>query len=79
MESVSDFSEVIKIGPNNSFLYFWRGFAYESLGEYSKAVKDFKISLHLDPEFVLTKSLLDDLEEKNFWIISQKYLHPLTN
>ena len=65
-ESISDFSKAIKIDPNDSFLYFWRGFAYESLGEYSKAVKDFKISLHLDPEFLLTKSLLDDLEEKNF-------------
>tara|TARA_B100000242_G_scaffold226700_1_gene167094 strand:+ start:173 stop:565 length:393 start_codon:yes stop_codon:yes gene_type:complete len=65
-ESISDFSKAIKIDPNDSFLYFWRGFAYESLGEYPKAVKDLKISLYLDPEFVLTKSLLDDLEEKDF-------------
>ena len=65
-ESISDFSKAIKINPNDSFLYFWRGFAYESLGEYPKAVKDLKISLYLDPEFVLTKSLLDDLEEKGF-------------
>ena len=65
-ESISDFSQAIKIDPNDSFLYFWRGFAYESLGEYPKAVKDLKISLFLDPEFVLTKSLLDNLEEKGF-------------
>ena len=65
-ESISDFSKAIKIDPNDSFLYFWRGFAYESLGEYPKAVKDLKISLYLDPEFVLTKSLLDDLREKDF-------------
>ena len=65
-ESISDFSKAIKIDPNDSFLYFWRGFAYESLGKYPKAVKDLKISLYLDPEFVLTKSLLDDLEEKGF-------------
>ena len=65
-DSISDFSKAIKIDPNDSFLYFWRGFAYESLGEYPKAVKDLKISLFLDPEFVLTKSLLDNLEEKGF-------------
>ena len=65
-DSISDFSKAIKIDPNDSFLYFWRGFAYESLGKYPKAVKDLKISLYLDPEFVLTKSLLDDLEEKDF-------------
>ena len=65
-ESISDFSRAIKIDPNDSFLYFWRGFAYESLGEYPKAAKDLKISLYLDPEFLLTKSLLDNLEEKGF-------------
>ena len=65
-DSISDFSKAIKIDPNDSFLYFWRGFAYESLGAYPKAVEDLKISLYLDPEFVLTTSLLDDLEEKDF-------------
>ena len=64
-DSISDFSKAIKIDPNDSFLYFWRGFAYESLEEYPKAVNDLKIAQHLDPEFGLTKSLLDYLEEKD--------------
>tara|TARA_Y100000589_G_scaffold167099_1_gene159060 strand:- start:1444 stop:1749 length:306 start_codon:yes stop_codon:yes gene_type:complete len=64
-DSISDFSKAIKIDPNDSFLYFWRGFAYESLEEYPKAVNDLKIAQHLDPEFGLTKILLDYLEEKD--------------
>ncbi len=65
-ESISDFSKAIIIDPNNSFLYFWRGFAYESLKEYPKAVDDLKTSQQLDPEFGLTKILLDSLEEKDY-------------
>ena len=65
-DSISDFSKAIKIDPNDSFLYFWRGFAYEYLEEYPKAVNDLKIAQHLDPEFGLTKSILDYLEEKYF-------------
>ncbi len=65
-ESISDFSNAIKIDPNDSILYFWRGFAYESLEEYPKAVKDLKISHQLDPDFGLSKILLDHMEEKDF-------------
>ena len=65
-DSISDFSKAIKINPNDSFLYFWRGFAYEYLEEYPKAVNDLKIAQHLDPEFGLTKSILDYLDEKDF-------------
>ena len=66
LDAISDFSKAIKIHPNNSFLYFWRGFAYESLQEYQKAINDLKIAQEYDPEFGLTKSLLDYLEKKDF-------------
>ena len=44
-KSISDFSCAIKIDSNNSFLYFWRAFAYEFLEEYPKAVNDLKLLL----------------------------------
>ena len=65
-EAILDFSKAIEIYPYDSNLYFWRGFAYEFLEEYSTAVKDLKISQQLDPDFGLTKILLDGLEEKDF-------------
>ena len=65
-DSISDFSKAIKIDHNDFFLYFWRGFAYESLEEYPNAVKDLKIAKHLDPSFTLTTSILDHIKSKGF-------------
>ena len=65
-EAILDFSKAIEINPKDSFLYFWRGYAYEFLEEYPTAVKDLKIARNLDPEFLLTKNLLEDIESKGF-------------
>ena len=65
-EAILDFSKAIEIDPKDSFLYFWRGFAYESLEEYPNAVKDLKIAKHLDPSFTLTTSILENIETKGF-------------
>ena len=66
LEAILDFSKAIEIDPKNSFLYFWRGFAYEFLEEYPAAVKDLKISKQLDPGFTLTASILKNIETKGF-------------
>ena len=67
LEAILDFSKAFEIDPKDSFLYFWRGFAYESIEEYQTAVKDLKIAKQLDPSFTLTTSILDDLESKGFY------------
>ena len=66
LEAILDFSKAIEIDSKDSFLYFWRGFAYEFLEEYPTAVKDLKIAKQLDPGFTLTKSILDHIESKGF-------------
>ena len=65
-EAILDFSKAIEIDPKDSFLYFWRGFAYESLEEYPNAVKDLKIAKQLDPGFTLTTIILDHIKSKGF-------------
>ena len=65
-ESIIDFSKAIEIDPKDAYLYFWRGFAYEFLEEYPNAVKDLKISQQLEPEFALTKIILNHIESKGF-------------
>ena len=65
-EAISDFSWAIKIDSRNSYLYFSRGFTYQQLEEYPKAINDLKIAQRLDPEFGLIKSILDYCEEKDF-------------
>ena len=64
--AIIDFSKAIEINPKDSFLYFWRGFAYESLEKFPNAVKDLKISQNLDPNFELIKILLENIESKGF-------------
>ena len=65
-EAIVDFSKAIAIDSQDSYLYFWRGFAYESIMDYPNAVKDLKIANQLDPGFTLTTSILDHIESKGF-------------
>ena len=64
LEAILDFSKAIEIDPKDSFLYFWRGFAYEFLNQNEKALKNLKISLKLDPDFSLALSMVDLLENE---------------
>ena len=66
-ESIIDFSKAIEIDPKDSYLYFWRGFAYEFVEEYPNAVKNLKISQQLDPDFPLTKIVLEHIKGKGFY------------
>ena len=65
-EAIQDFSKAIEIDPKNSYLYFWRGFAYEFLEEYSTAIKDLKIANQLNPKCLLTIFILDHIRIKGF-------------
>ena len=66
-ESIIDFSKAIELDPKDSYLYFWRGFAYEFVEEYPNAVKNLKISQQLDPDFPLTKIVLEHIKVKGFY------------
>ena len=63
-EALKNFTKAIEIDPHNPYLFFWRGFAFEVMQEYQQAIKDLSISLKLDPEFSLARSLLDHIENK---------------
>ena len=63
-DAIIDYNKAIEIDPHNAYFFFWRGFAFEVLKEYQQATKDLSISLKLDPDFSLAKSLLDHIENK---------------
>ena len=63
-DSIIDYNKAIGIDPHNPYLFFWRGFAYEVMQDYQQATKDLSISLKLDPDFALAKSLLDHIVNK---------------
>ena len=54
--------------PNESFLYYWRGSIYNSMGEKQQAIADLNKSLELDPNnaraYVLRGICKADLEDK---------------
>ena len=63
-DAIIDYNKAIEIDPHNPYLFFWRGFASEVMQEYQQASKDLSISLKLDPDFSLAKSLLDHIANK---------------
>ena len=60
--AIIDYTKAIDINSTDPFLFFWRGFAYEALKEYEEAIKDFKISLKIDPDFEFAKTILDHIK-----------------
>ena len=63
-DAIIDYNKAIEIDPHNPYLFFWRGFAFDVMQQYQQATKDLSISLKLDPDFSLAKSLLDHIENK---------------
>ena len=63
-DAIIDYNKAIEIDPHNPYLFFWRGFAFDVMQQYQQANKDLSISLKLDPDFSLAKSLLDQIENK---------------
>jgi tetratricopeptide (TPR) repeat protein len=53
-DAVTTLTEAITATPNNPLLYYYRGFAVEKGGDSDKALEDFKKSLELDPDFLLS-------------------------
>ena len=48
LQAVADFTTVLKLDPTNVNAFFNRGSAYDSLGQYEKAVADYTHALDLD-------------------------------
>jgi len=63
-DAIIDYNKAIEIDPHNPYLFFWRGFAFEVMQKYQQASKDLSISLKLDLDFSLAKSLLDHIANK---------------
>src|SRR5438128_2558409 len=49
-KAIADFSEAIRILPDNATGYLTRGGAYHSKKEYDKAIADFSEAIRLDPK-----------------------------
>ena len=48
-ESIEDYSEAIRLDPDDANAYYNRGWDYDELGEYEKAIEDYSQVIRLDP------------------------------
>ena len=46
-KAVADFTEAIRLDPNNPALYAGRGLAYDGMREYEKAIANFTVAIRL--------------------------------
>jgi tetratricopeptide (TPR) repeat protein len=49
-QAVEDYTQALRLNPNNASLYRYRGIAYGPLGQHGRAIEDFDQSLRLDPK-----------------------------
>jgi Flp pilus assembly protein TadD len=49
--AIADFSQVIKLRPNDASAYRERGNAYADRGDYDRAIADYNQAIKLDPDY----------------------------
>ena len=64
IEYIRDYPKEIELEPKDTYLYFFRGMAWESLKQNEEALKNFKMSVQLDPKFELAVDMVNYLEKK---------------
>ena len=60
--AIIDYSKAIELKPKDAYLYFFRGLSYESLELYEDALRDFQMSLKLDPDFEMAIHMIDQIK-----------------
>ena len=60
--AIIDYSKAIELKPKDAYLYFFRGLSYESLELYQYALRDFQMSLKLDPDFEMAIHMIDQIK-----------------
>ena len=49
--AIEDFTEAIRLDPNNAMVYICRGVAYGDKGDYDRAIADHSQAIRLDPNY----------------------------
>jgi uncharacterized protein (TIGR02145 family) len=61
---ISDYTEAIRVNPNDVEAYCNRGNAYNEKGDCDKAIADYESALRIDPNHSDAQEALDDLKRK---------------
>jgi tetratricopeptide (TPR) repeat protein len=61
-QAISDYTEVIRLDPNNAIIYATRGATYWWMkGQRDQAISDSNMALKLDPNNELAKEVLQSI------------------
>jgi tetratricopeptide (TPR) repeat protein len=47
--AIADYTQALRLDPNDANAYYWRGYVYSNKGDYDLAIADYTQSLRLDP------------------------------
>ena len=62
-KAIIDYSKAIKFNVENADLYLYRGFSYNQIENYDKALKDIKYCLLLNPNNQFAEAMLNHWEK----------------
>jgi tetratricopeptide (TPR) repeat protein len=48
-KAIAEFTQVIRLDPNNAIAYYWRGFSYRHMKDYKKAIADYTEAIRINP------------------------------
>ena len=51
IKAIDYLNNAVKIQPENAEIYYNRGVAYDNLGQYQPAIKDYNQAIHLKPDY----------------------------
>jgi tetratricopeptide (TPR) repeat protein len=53
-KAISDYTEAIRLKPDNAFAYNNRGYAYDAKKDYDKAISDYTEAIRLKPDYAIS-------------------------
>jgi tetratricopeptide (TPR) repeat protein len=61
--AIADFTEAIRLDPNNAAAYNNRGVAYYYKGDIDKAIAGYEAALRIDPNYTLARNNLENARQ----------------
>ena len=53
-KAIADYTEAIRLNPNNAKAYIGRNYSYRILGKHEKAIADYAEAIRLNPDYANT-------------------------
>ncbi len=59
--AISDYTEIIRLDPNDAEAYFFRGLVYDNKGDHERAIADYESALRIDPNNADARKALEEI------------------